>query len=156
MTEISQEKKHFEDIKDGALLDCRKVYITKQDILAFGKKFDPLPFHTSEDEAEKSLFKGLVASSLHTLSACTRIVVDALSDVRIVSGVGLEEVKMPNPVRPGDTLNVSAWWSDLRRSESKPEFGFGTVKCRVSNQKGEPVLSYGYKYIIATRDMRFF
>jgi len=33
--------------------------------------------HTNEDIAEKSIFGGLIASSLHTLAACARCVVEA-------------------------------------------------------------------------------
>lgn len=75
--------------------------------------------------------------------------VDALSDVTILSGVGMDEVKMTNPVRPGDMHTVNAWWTNLKRSESKSDLGFGTVRCQVTNQKNEPVVEYGCRYIIA-------
>ncbi len=141
-------KIYYDDLSDGESLRCQTVYITKEAILAFAKEFDPQPFHISEKMGEKSMFKGLIASSLHTLSACTRVVVDALGDVAILSGVGMDEVKMMNPVRPGDTLQVKAWWADLKRSKSKPEYGFGTVKCKVANHKRQPVVEYGYQYLI--------
>ncbi len=143
-------KKYYEDLFDGEYLHCQTVKITKEAILSFGKEFDPQPFHISEKKGKESIFKGLIASSLHTLSACTRVVVDALGDIIILSGVGMDEVKMTNPVRPGDILTVNAWWTNLKRSESKPDFGFGTVRCRVANQKNEPVVEYGYRYIVAS------
>jgi len=52
------------------------------------------PFHIDENAASKSLFGGLVASSLHTLAACTRVVVEAQGNVAILSGVGMHEAKM--------------------------------------------------------------
>jgi acyl dehydratase len=64
-------------------------------------------YHTDEDSANESIFGGLVASSLHTLSACTRVVVEAQGDVAILSGVGMNEAKMFDPVRPGDILTVA-------------------------------------------------
>lgn len=144
-------KKYFEDLIEGEQLHCLPVYMTKEAILSFGKEFDPQPFHISEEKGKESIFKGLIASSLHTLSACTRVVVDALGDVVILSGVGMDEVKMTKPVRPGDRLEVKAWWANLKRSESKPDFGFGTVKCQVANQNNEPVMYYGYQYLIALK-----
>ncbi len=69
----------------------------------------------------------------------------------ILSGVGMYEAKMTNPVRPEDMLSVEAWWTDLRRSKSKPEFGFAGIKCKVTNQNSETVIEYGYKYIIACK-----
>jgi len=56
-----------------------------------------------------------------TLSVCTRVGVEAQGELAILSGVGMYEVKMLNPVRPGDTLKVEAWWSELQKSNSMPE-----------------------------------
>ncbi len=147
--------KYFENLVDGEQLRCNTVKMTKEGILSFAGEFDPQPFHTNEEVAKTSIFKGLIASSLHTLSACTRVVVDALDDVAILSGVGMDEVIMKNPVRPGDTLNVNAWWTNLKTSKSKPNYGFGTVKCKVVNQNDEPVIEYGYQYIIKSLSAPF-
>jgi acyl dehydratase len=142
-------KRYFENITDGERLKCRKVTITREAIIEFAMRYDPQPFHVDEIAARESIFGGLVASSLHTLSACTRLVVEAVDDVAILSGVGMYEVKMFNPVRPGDTLSVNAWWSDLRRSSSKPDQGFAGIRCKVTNQREEPIIECGYRYLLA-------
>ena len=95
-----------------------------------------------------------MASSLHTPSACTRVVLEAQGEIVILSGVAIDEVKMFNPVRPGDTLIVDARWTDLRPSKTKPDRGFAGIKCKVTNQEGEPVVEYGYRYLVARRDSR--
>lgn len=145
-------KRYFEDITDGEHLHCQKLVFTQKDITQFARRFDPQPFHIDEILAKESIFGGLVASSLHTISACTRSVVEALGDVAILSGVGMYEATMFNPVRPEDVLSIEAWWTDLRRSKSKPGLGFAGIKCSVTNQKKEHILEYGYKYIIACRN----
>ena len=145
-------KRYFEDIIDGESLPCQALVLSRREIIAFAERFDPQPFHIDETAAGKSIFGGLVASSLHTLSACTRSVVDAQGDVAIISGVGMDDVKMFNPVRPNDVLSIEAWWTDLRRSQSKPEIGFAGIKCKVTNQNGERVIEYGYRYIISCRN----
>ena len=145
-------KKYFEDLYDGEHLNCQPVFMTKEAIIEFGKQFDPQPFHIDENAAKKSFFDGLVASSLHTLSACTLVVVEAQGNLTILSGVGMHEVKMFNPVRPGDVLSVRAWWTELHRSRSKPDRGFASIKCQVSNQQKKPVIEYGYRYLIAGRN----
>lgn len=144
--------RYFEDLAEGEHLDCQPVMITREAIIEFAKRFDPQPFHIDDNAANKSIFGGLVASSLHTLSSCTRVVVEAQGDIAILSGVAIGEVKMFNPVRPGDTLTVEAWWTDLKRSKTKPDRGFATIKCKVTNQKGELVVEYGYRYLVARRD----
>ena len=142
----------FDDLKNGEPLDCQPVIMTRAAIVEFGEKFDPQPFHIDENAASKSLFGGLVASSLHTLAACTRSVVVAQGKVQILSGVGMQAVNMFNPVRPGDVLAVSARWTDLQRSRTKPDRGFASIQCEVINQRKEPVIAYGYRYLIAGRD----
>jgi len=145
-------KRYFEDITDGEPLHCQKLVFTQKDIIQFARRFDPQPFHIDEILAKESIFGGLVASSLHTISACTRSVVEALGDVAILSGVGMYEAKMFNPVRPEDVLSIEAWWTDLRRSKSKSDLGFAGIKCKVTNQNKEPIIEHGYKYIIACRN----
>jgi len=61
----------------------------------------------------------------------------------------MHETRMFNPVRPGDILTVEAWWCDIERSEGKPDRGFASIRCKVRNQKGEPVIEYGYRYLVA-------
>jgi len=152
---LLMKKRYFDDLKDGEFLHCQPFVITQEAIIDFGNKFDPQPFHIDEKAARASPFGGLVASSLHTHSACTRAVVDAQGDVAILSGVGMHEAKMFNPVRPGDVLSINAMWTELRRSRSKPDRGFASIRCKVANQRNEPVIEYGYRYIIACRDYVF-
>jgi len=146
------EMRYFDDLKDGEPLECQTVLMTREAIIDFAKKFDPQRFHIDETAARESLFGGLVASSLHTLSACTRAVVEAQGHIAILSGVGMHAVKMFNPVRPGDALSVTAWWTELQRSQSKPDRGFASIRCKVANQRKEPVIEYGYRYLVACRN----
>lgn len=144
--------RYFEDLTEGERLNCQPVVMTREEIIEFATRFDPLPFHTDENAANESIFGGIIASSLHTLSACTRVVVEAQGDVAILSGVGMDTVKMFNPVRPGDILSVEAWWADLKRSRNDPNRGFAAIRCKVINQTGEPVVEYGYRYLVACRN----
>ena len=143
---------YFEDLNDGEGLRCQPVEMTREGIIDFAQRYDPQSFHVDEERAQESVFGGLIASSLHTLSACTRVIVEAQGDLNVISGVGMGETKMYNPVRPGDTLSVEAWWADLRRSQRKPDRGYATIECRVTNQRGEPVVEYSYRYLIGCRN----
>src|SRR3989337_1472058 len=129
----------FTKIQYGMRRSDGKVYCAPRN--NFAKRYDPQPFHIDGAIANASIFGGLTASSLHTLAACTRVVVEAQGDLAILSGLGIDEVKLFNPVRPGDVLSVEACWSDLKRSRSKPDRGIAGLKCKVSNQRGEPVRS---------------
>jgi acyl dehydratase len=141
--------RYWEDLIEGEPLKCRPIVLGLEEIIEFAQKFDPQQFHINEDFAAASRFKGIIASSLHTLSATTRVIVDALDNVEILIGFGILEVSLPNAVYPNDILTVDARWSDLRRSVSKPGQGLAMVRFTVRNQRGETVLESGYRYMIA-------
>jgi len=145
-------KRYWDDLNEGERLSCRPVAFEQEEIINFANRYDPQPFHVNKEIARASIFGGLIASALHTISACTRVVVEAQGDLAIMSGLGIDEVKLFNPVRPGDVLSIEAYWSDLKRSRSKPDRGIANLKCKISNQRGEPVAEYGYKYLVACRD----
>jgi len=144
-------KRYWDDLTEGETFTCGPVAFDREGILDFGKKYDPWPFHADEDAAERTIFHGLVASSFQTVSCCTRLVVEAHGELAVLSGLGVDEVRLFSPVRPGDAVTVEARWVDLRRSRSKPDRGIAGLKCRVLNQREEPVLEYGYRYLIACR-----
>lgn len=70
----------------------------------------------------------------------------------ILSGVGMEEAKMFNLVRLGDVLSIEAGWADLKRTRTKLGLGFAAIRCKVTNQNEEPIIEYGYRYMLACRD----
>jgi acyl dehydratase len=148
-------KRYWEDLAEGVRFTCRPVAFDRDAIIAFGKEYDPWPFHVDEEAAGRSIFGGVIASALHTISACTRVVVEANGDIAILSGLSIDEIRTFHPVRPGDVLTVEARWEGLRRSQSKPDRGIAGLKCKVVNQRGEIVLEYGYRYLVACRPNPF-
>jgi acyl dehydratase len=145
-------KRYWEDLVEGEAFTCRPVAFDREGIVAFGKEYDPLPFHVGGEASDRSIFGGPIASALHTMACCTRVVVEAHGDIAILSGLSIDEVKATGPVRPGDVLTVEGTWHGLRRSRSNPDRGIAGVRCRVVNQRGEAVMEYGYRYLVACRN----
>lgn len=142
---------YWDDLVEGKPLDCRTIQLSLAEIVDFAVQYDPQPFHLDEQAAVASRFGGIIASSLQTLSSCTRVLVDAQGEMAILSGLGIEQVHLPNPVRPDDHLTLDAYWTDLRRSRSKPDLGMATIRFSARNQNGEIVIETGFKYMIACR-----
>jgi acyl dehydratase len=144
-------KRYWDDLTEGEQFTCGPLAFDREGIVAFGKEYDPLPFHLDGEGARDSIFGDVIASALHTISRCTRAVVDAHGDLAILTGFGIDEVKTPLPVRPGDVLTVEGCWHGLRRSRSKPDRGIAGLRCTIRNQRGETVMEYGYRYLVACR-----
>src|SRR5665647_3102735 len=71
---LSMGKRYWEGLVEGERFTCRPVAFDREGIIAFGKEYDPLPFHADGDAARRSIFGDVIASALHTISACTRVV----------------------------------------------------------------------------------
>ena len=109
-------------------------------IKEFAHRFDPQAFHLHEAAAGASVFGGLAASGWHTCAVTMRLIVD--SDFRPaggIVGVGVDELRWPRPVRPGDTLGVVGEVIELRPSRSKPMQGIVRLRFTTRNQRGETV-----------------
>ena len=130
----------FEDFPEGASGTCGPRLVTREEIIAFAREFDPQPFHLDE-EAAKSTFVGeLIASGWHSCALMMRIMCDGLIlNSSSMGAPGVEEVRWLKPVRPGDTL--TAHWNVLetRTSRSRPDMGLAHMRIRLVNQRGEDV-----------------
>ena len=62
----------FEDIEVGSVEEFGGYEVSAQEIIEFATKYDPQPFHLSEDGGKQTHFGGLVASGWHTGSIAMR------------------------------------------------------------------------------------
>ncbi|MDA1001107.1 MAG: MaoC family dehydratase [bacterium] len=134
--------RYFDDFSIGEIFTGQAVRITEEEILSFARRFDPQPFHLDPEAAHNSPFGGLIASGFHTLLVSFRSFLDtgAISACSIGSP-GLEELKWLVPVRPGDTLCVTAEVLEMRPSNSKPDRGILKMGYETKNQQDETVMT---------------
>src|SRR5919202_6309128 len=134
----------FEDVEAG-----RETYFgpyegTREEVVEFARKYDPQPFHLSDEAAAKTHFGRLAASGWHTcamvMAVIARHVVD--SDQAGLGSPGIDELRWLKPVYPGDTLHVRSRIVDIRPSRSKPDIGSFRAATEVTNQDGVPVLTF--------------
>lgn len=131
----------YEDIETGVPMDLGTHTFTEAGIVEFAERWDPLAFHTDDEVAERR-HGGLIASGFHTLCATTRLAVEGFRrETASVAGLGIEELRWPHPVRPGDTMAVELEVVGKRPSESRPDVGL--VREFVSGTVGdETVITY--------------
>lgn len=70
-----------------------------------------------------------------------RLVADAaLAGSESFASPGLQYLKWPHPVRPGDSLRLVAEVVEVRRSEKRPTIGILRWRWQLFNQRELPVL----------------
>src|SRR5947207_2132260 len=130
---------YFDDIKPGAKFQSETFAVPARDIIEFAEKFDPQKFHLNAKSAERSIFKGLIASGWHTAAITMRLFIKALNFAEGAIGLGVDELRWPNAVRPEDILQVETEILEVRLSQSKPDHGIIRLRNTTTNQRGEIV-----------------
>ncbi|PYL78897.1 MAG: dehydratase [Verrucomicrobia bacterium] len=126
-------------MKVGDRFKSEPLNVTEKQLIEFAHKFDPQMFHLSRKRAERTIFKGLIASGWHTAAITMRLFVQTLNFAEGAIGLGVDELRWPNVVRPGDLLTVETEIVDLRPSHSRPRFGIIRLRNVTTNQRGEIV-----------------
>ena len=144
---------YFEDLEVGKETHFGSYEVTREEVLEFARKYDPQPFHLSDEAAAKTHFKRLAASGWHscamTMAVMARHVVD--EEQASLGSPGIDELRWLKPVYPGDTLNVSGRIVELRPSRSKPELGSFRSEVTVTNQDDVAVLRFTSIVLISRR-----
>jgi acyl dehydratase len=127
---------HFEDFSPGQTLALDNRYaVTKEEIVAFAKRYDPQPHHLDEDAAKKTILGGLAASGWHVCAMAMRMIVDGLVTKAAAQGAaGVEECRWLKPVRPGDVLRLELEVLETRAPTSRDDIGFVKIRWDVFNQ----------------------
>jgi acyl dehydratase len=132
---------YFEDYALGSTYECGSVSIDQASIIAFAKEFDPQPFHVDPVAAAAGPYGGLIASGWHTAALVMRLLVENyLAAESSLGSAGLDELRWPHPVRPGDTLRVRATVVESRRSLSKPDRGIVKTMVEATNSGSATVM----------------
>jgi len=147
---------YFEDICAGDVFGSADITITvdRDELLDHNRRYDYWPINVDSVAAEAAGFNDVIASSSYILSLMLRLfhlnrAKDSRSDFAMIGGVE-QRLKIPRPVQPGDVLHFLQTVVETRPS-SKPGRGTITVRCELTNQRGEIVLSFEAVNVIAAR-----
>lgn len=134
--------RYFEDFHLGDVHDLGKVTVTAEEIIKFGKQYDPQPFHTNPAEAEQSVFGSLVASGWLTAALFMRRYVDELLyDSAGAGSPGVDEIRYHRPVRPSDILTARLTVLSTRPALGRADRGIVQPRCELIDSDGKPVFS---------------
>ena len=98
----------FADFHAGQVIEAGPYLLSEEELVGFARSYDPQWFHTDAEASRESPFGGLIASGWHTCAIAMRLVVEAaLAGSESFASPGLEHLRWPNPVRPGEAKAVS-------------------------------------------------
>ena len=142
---------YFEDLDIGAVLTSESYAIAKDEMVAFARKWDPLPIHVDEEAARQSPHGGLIGSGEYSMAVKQLLITRLGFGQGVIASIGYDELRYLRPVRPGDGLTLSVTCLDKRESRTKPDRGVVTLNVVLANQNGETVLSYRDMVMMAKR-----
>jgi len=135
----AMKERYYEDVKRGQRFRSETIQVKEKELIEFAHKFDPQMFHLNRKSAERTIFKGLIASGWYTAAITMRLFVRTLNFAEGAIGLGVSELRWPEVVRAGDTLRVETQIVSLRKSRSRPRFGIIKLRNVTTNQRGEVV-----------------
>ncbi|MGZ5121075.1 MAG: MaoC family dehydratase [Burkholderiales bacterium] len=145
-------ERYLEDFHVGQIFGSGTLRVDAESIKRFAAEFDPQPFHMDEDKARDSMFRGLAASGWHTAALTMRLLVSSeAKPAGGLIGAGVEALRWPRPVRPGDVLRVESEVMEVRPSNSRPEQGLIKLQTTTLNQNGEPVQIFVANLLVPRR-----
>ncbi|MDC7786338.1 MaoC family dehydratase [Rhodoplanes sp. TEM] len=135
--------KYLEDFREGEIWQSGSVVLGEQEMIAYARANDPQPFHVDPAVARAGPFGGLIASGWQIAALSMRLFLEAggHGDTPIV-GIGIDELRWRQVVRPGDALRTTREIVEVRRSASKPDRGTIRTRVTVLNQRDEVVMTY--------------
>jgi len=134
---------YWEDIEVGTRSAFGRYEVTRAEVIEFASKYDPQPFHLSDEAAAETYFGRLSASGWHSCAMLMRMLVDHMSE-KAQAGLGspgVDELRWLKPVYPGDTLRAESEVIDKTPSRSRPDMGSYRSRTTVFNQHDEPVMT---------------
>ncbi len=150
---VPGEKKGFEDFVVGERLLFDAGPISREEIKAFAKEWDPQDLHLDEEYA-KTVHGSLIASGFHTLLHIMRpLMMQMMSSCRNIGGFGFDDFRWTHPVKPDEMLTVMTTFTEVRASSSRPDTGIIKYEIEAKNPEGTIVFRAKTGAMLKSREL---
>lgn len=146
-------KIYLDDLIPEKVYDLGAATLSEEEIVDFARLYDPQPFHIDVEAASASIYGGVIASGWQTVCVFMRLFVDGfLGQAAAMGSPGVDELRWLQPVRPGDRLKARVEIIDIRPSRSKPDRGIAKLRCLMTNQADDDVLTFVANVLFQRRE----
>ena len=142
---------YFEELEIGTRSTAGPYLVLRDEIIRFAKQYDPTPRHIDEEAAARSMFGGLTASGAHTFAIFIFLSSQLRPHFQVLAGLGWDELRLPNAVRPGDELDLETAILEMRQSKSRSDRGIVRNRILLRNQRRQTVLECIASILVARR-----
>lgn len=131
----------YADAVVGEVQTAGSYTVTANEIVEFAEQYDPQPFHVDPDAAAESPFGSLIASGWHTGAITMRLLVTGIFGPEgSLGSPGVESLRWPNPLLPGETVSIETEVTDKRPLESDPKRGLLETHTRTHTEEDKTVM----------------
>jgi acyl dehydratase len=132
----------FEEFEDGMVIDhsIRRTVTEMDNTLFSCLTHNPQPLHIDRHFCEtETEFGQPLMNSLFTLGLMIGIQVSDMTVGTTIANLGMNDVKFPNPLFEGDTINCTTVVVSKRESKSRPNAGIVEFHHKAFKQDGKLV-----------------
>jgi len=144
--------KYWEDFNIGDEVVTQAMTVTEAHLVSWaGLTMDFYPLHTDEEYAKKTIFGGRIAHGPLTFAMAIGLVyMTGIYGDSILAWLGVENMKVPAPVKIGDTIRVHARVIEKRETKN-PSRGVIKFHWDIKNQRDESVMMLDYILMLHRR-----
>jgi acyl dehydratase len=118
------------------------ILMTRDAVIEFASRYDPQPFHLSDEAAAANpIFGRLAASGWHTAVMMQMLVSEFTKHLGLhgLAGGGVDALRWIKPVFPPERLLVSVGFDAVRPSKTQPDRGIATMRVVAAREGDEAV-----------------
>ena len=126
----------FEEFSVGQVFQhaIRRTVTEADNVFFSALTHNPAPLHLDAEYMKQTEFGRPLINSFFTFGLVVGIAVHETTLGTTVANLGMDEVRFPHPLFPGDTIRVETEVLAKRESKSRPDNGIVTFAHRAFNQ----------------------
>lgn len=142
----------FEDFSVGQVIEGEPVTVSRAQMVAFARDYDPQPFHLDEEAARATFVGRLIGSGWHTASVGMRLLQrDVFRGSSSMGSPGIARLRWLRPMLPDEAIRIAVSVETVKASASKPDRGFVGFAMRVLDSRGDAVMTQDFSVMFPRR-----
>jgi acyl dehydratase len=149
---MSAVDRAWESFAVGDAVETERITVTEAHVVGWaGLTGDWVPLHVDAQYAATTSFGERIAHGPLTLALALGLVTrTGIFGDAVVAWLGLDEVRLPMPVRFGDTIYVRADVVESRPT-SNPDRGLAVLAYTVNNHRDDVVMTFRSSFLLRRR-----